>query len=97
MGECEDDICVVGSPDIDLMTSESLPSLQEVKKYYGIDFDDFALAIFHPVTTSLATMQEEAQHYINALRESKLNYIAIYPNNDLGSEIILNLLKGLFG
>lgn len=97
MGECEDDIYVVGSPDIDLMTSESLPSLQEVKKYYGIDFDDFALAIFHPVTTSLATMQEEAQHYINALRESKLNYIAIYPNNDLGSEIILNLLKGLLG
>ncbi|MEK7566750.1 MAG: UDP-N-acetylglucosamine 2-epimerase, partial [Patescibacteria group bacterium] len=53
MGEREETIFVTGSPDIDIMNSSNLPSWPEVKKHYNVPFNDFALFVFHPVTTEL--------------------------------------------
>ena len=39
MGETSESIFVIGSPDIDVMLSDDLPSLEMAKQYYGIDFD----------------------------------------------------------
>jgi len=36
MGENKSQIFIIGSPDIDIMLSKSLPSLQKVKRRYGI-------------------------------------------------------------
>ena len=46
---------------------------------------------FHPVTSELAQLFDQTNSMIDALIESNLNYIVTYPNNDPGSEIILNI------
>jgi UDP-N-acetylglucosamine 2-epimerase (hydrolysing) len=95
MGEKEDCIHVIGSPDMDAMLSNNLPPWEEVKANYEIPFEDFGISMFHPVTTEFDNMDEYADNYVAALEDSPDNYIAIYPNNDKGSDFILNKLKRL--
>jgi UDP-N-acetylglucosamine 2-epimerase (hydrolysing) len=97
MGELPESIFVIGSPDVDIMFSESLPPLSEVREHYEIDFSDYAVAMFHPVTTEVQFMQQYAQNFVEALLESNKNYVVIYPNNDLGSSDILKAYKKLEG
>lgn len=93
MGEQEESIFVIGSPDIDIMISNKLPDLAEAKKRYNIPFDDFALLIFHPVTTELDNFTFAADQLIGAVLDSNLNYVVIYPNNDPGTDIIFNVYQ----
>ena len=97
LGELPNSIFILGSPDLDLMSPEKLPNLQDVKKYYDIVFDDFSVAMFHPVTTEFESAQKDAKEFVDALIKSDENYILIYPNNDLGSHEILNEYKRLEG
>ncbi len=95
MGERGESIFVIGSPDLDLMNSDHLPSLKEAKEYYDVDFDEYAIAMFHPVTTEYDNIQKYVKNFVDALLESNQKYIVIYPNNDLGSIEILNEYKRL--
>ncbi len=95
MGEIEESVYVIGSPDMDAMVSDSLPTLEDVKKYYQIPFDEFAISMFHPVTTEVNDMDRYAENYIEALEKSNLKYIVIYPNNDKGSDFILHKIRRL--
>jgi UDP-N-acetylglucosamine 2-epimerase (hydrolysing) len=89
LGEDPNAVYVIGSPDIDIMNSPDLPSLAEVKAHYEIDFDQYGILAFHPVTTSLATLQRDVRELREAVLASGENWVAIYPNNDEGSNIIL--------
>lgn len=89
MGENKKNIFIVGSPDVDVILSKNLPSLQRVKKRYEIDFNSYAIGILHPITTKLDNLNREARVFFKSLINSGLNYVLIYPNNDHGSEIIL--------
>lgn len=89
LGELPQSIEVIGSPDVDIMFSNSLPKLEEVKQYYDITFSQFAIAMFHPVTTEFESIETYANNFVDALIESKKDYVVIYPNNDLGSNAIL--------
>ena len=51
MGELEQSIFVIGSPDMDIMFSDSLPGIEEVKRYYEIPYDKYGIVMYHPVTT----------------------------------------------
>jgi UDP-N-acetylglucosamine 2-epimerase (hydrolysing) len=95
MGELSESIKVIGSPDIDIMFSDKLPDISVVKNYYDILFDEYAIVMFHPITTEINEMQQNAIQFVDALLKSNKNYVVIYPNNDLGSEIILNEYKRL--
>ena len=97
MGEMSESIFVIGSPDMDAMKSETLPEIDEVKKYYEIPFEHYAISIFHPVTTEIAKMDKYAEDYIMALEDSGCNYIIIYPNNDTGSDFILSHISKVEG
>lgn len=88
MGELPESIYTIGSPDIDIMFSNTLPDLQTAKAYYDILFDDYAIAMFHPVTTEHGQMQHFAKQFVDALAESEKKYVVVYPNNDLGSQTI---------
>jgi UDP-N-acetylglucosamine 2-epimerase (hydrolysing) len=90
MGEMQSSIYTIGSPDIDIMFSNNLPSLEKVKEYYQIPFADYAIVMFHPVTTEFNQMERNADDFVKALLEDHHNYIVIYPNNDLGSHYIIN-------
>ena len=95
MGELAASVFVVGSPDVDIMFSSNLPILEEAKQYYEIAFEDYAVAMFHPVTTEVKYMQEYATNFVNALLQDNHNYVVVFPNNDLGSKFILNEYKRL--
>lgn len=95
MGERNDTIAVIGSPDIDVMLSNKLPDINLVKSYYEIPFNNYAIVLFHPVTTEAELMDEYAKHFVDALLNDDTNYVVIFPNNDLGSSAILNAYKKL--
>lgn len=89
MGEVENDIFVIGSPDIDIMKSDKLPTVQEAKAWYEIPFSQYAVLLYHPVTTEIDTLAKDINTVVSAVMESNKNYVVIYPNNDTGSDIIL--------
>jgi UDP-N-acetylglucosamine 2-epimerase (hydrolysing) len=95
MGETESSVFVIGSPDMDVMLSQHLPSIGDAKKRYDIAFENYAISLFHPVTTEIESLQLHAADYFAALKNSGLNYIIIYPNNDMGSEIIMQKINAL--
>ena len=90
MGEREESVFVIGSPDLDIMFSDKLESLEFVKSYYEIPFEEFGILMFHPVTTEVDQMENYSQNLAKAVVGSDENYIVIAPNNDLGSEAIFD-------
>lgn len=95
LGEPEDVIHVIGSPELDFHARPSGVSLEEVRTRYAIPFDDYGIAIFHPVTSEQATMGAQAEALFGALVDSRRNFVVIAPNNDPGSEGIFQVLKTL--
>ena len=95
LGEKPNLVHVIGSPDIDVMNSDQLPSLDSVREHYGITFERFAIVILHPVTTELADLNSDVKNLIAFLIRSELNYVVIYPNNDPGSSIIIDAYEEL--
>lgn len=95
MGEIPESVFVGGSPDIEAMLSPNLPTLEEVKSRYGIEFLKYAIVLFHPVTTEEEDMLRQAYELTNAIIASGLNYVVIYPNNDTGSNYIFQAYKQL--
>jgi len=97
LGERLESTYVIGSPDIDVMNSGMLPSMSEVKNRYEIDYDDYGVVIFHPVTTELENLQSHIDILVNSLVSSQRNYVVIYPNNDHGSELIFKAYERIEG
>lgn len=93
MGEEEKRIFVLGSPDIDLMFSKQLPILETVKAKYEIPFDHYGILMYHPVTTEYEKLSYNIGQVVDAVLTSGRNYIVIFPNNDFGSELIINEYK----
>lgn len=88
MGEEESSIFTIGSPDIDIMVSEELPTLEDMRDRYKIKFEKYSIFIYHPVVTDIKNLKKNINTVLDALIESKKNYVVIYPNNDEGSSII---------
>ena len=95
LGENEDSIYVIGSPDLDIMYSKDLPGIVAVRARYEIPFSEYAILTFHPVTTELGDLKNQVENICKALIRSKQNYVVIKSNNDLGSEIIQNAINNL--
>ncbi len=98
LGEKKESIYNVGSPDIDIMLSKNLPSLNVVKKKYSINFEKYCIAILHPTFfKDKKSFLKDIKIFINSLIKSEKNYLIIYPNNDYGSDLIIdNYKKFLF-
>lgn len=90
IGEEPSRIFIIGSPDIDVMMSGALPSLEDVRRRYEIEFDRYGILMYHPVTTEFESIREKARTVVDAVLDSALSYVVILPNNDLGSEVIMS-------
>jgi UDP-N-acetylglucosamine 2-epimerase (hydrolysing) len=75
---------------VDSLFSPDLPSLDEVKNWYGIPFEKYSILLYHPVTTEVHDVERQIHELVNAVVDSEKNYVVIYPNNDSGSERIIN-------
>lgn len=95
MGESDKSIIVIGSPDIDVMSSCTLPHLDEVKSRYNIPYQKYAIFMFHPVTTEISHTEINIKNISKALISSGYNFVVIFPNNDPGSDVILKEIANL--
>ncbi len=97
MGEKPESIFVIGSPDIDVMLSDSLPSIEEARTRYEITFPEYSIFIHHPVVTELHHLRQHMESIVDGLRASGRKFVVIYPNNDTGSDVILEQILALEG
>ena len=95
LGEFDDRIYVIGSPELDSHLSPSGVDIEEVKERYEIDFDCYGIVIFHPVTSEETSMSSQARDLFSALGQSGKNFVVIAPNNDPGSNGIFEVLESL--
>jgi UDP-N-acetylglucosamine 2-epimerase (hydrolysing) len=95
MGENAKSIFVIGSPDIVIMKSKNLPTIMQVKERYQIPYKKYSIFVYHPVTTEIKSLKRDIQKIVKAVCQSQKNYVFIYPNNDLGNDIILSEYKKL--
>ena len=93
MGEVAETIHVIGSPELDTHAAESGVTIDEVRKYYGIPFEDYGIVTFHPVTSEQATIGAQARALFNRLAASNRNFVVILPNNDPGASDILDVIE----
>lgn len=98
LGEDPDTVWPIGSPDIDVMLSDTLPPLDQVLADYEIPFDDYVLVILHGVTTEdEAANAAVAAALVQVLTERQGNAVVVHPNNDPGSDAILASYEALAG
>jgi UDP-N-acetylglucosamine 2-epimerase (hydrolysing) len=92
LGEEPDRVFVVGSPEVDVLCSPSLPSLDEVRRRYDIPFDAYGVLMVHPVTTEPELNRRNAGAIVDAVLADGGQFVIIDPNNDEGcAEIRLEL------
>lgn len=95
MGEPLDTVHVIGSPELDKHALPSGVSIQDVRDRYEIPFSEFGIAVFHPVTSEADTIGIQAQSLFSALQSAGKNMVVILPNNDPGSDAIMEVISAL--
>ena len=95
LGEAPERVFNIGSPELDTHARPSGVSLGEVKVRYAIPFEDFGIAVFHPVTSEQDNMGAQAQSLFGALQASGKCFVVIAPNNDPGTQDIFTVLDAL--
>lgn len=95
LGEAQDCIYPIGSPELDFHAGPSGVTLDEVKTRYDLPFDDYGICVFHPVTSEADTMGAQADALFETLAASQRSFVVIAPNNDPGSKDIFDALSHL--
>jgi UDP-N-acetylglucosamine 2-epimerase (hydrolysing) len=95
LGESPESVYNIGSPELDTHARPSGVGIEKVKARYAIAFDDYGIVIFHPVTSEADTMGEQAGALFERLEASGKHFVVILPNNDPGTESIMDVLAML--
>lgn len=94
MGELKKYTFVVGCPSIDALKQEDDETSYNIKRKFNIDISkDYILIIQHPVTSELDEIKNQFIETIEALKNIKMQKLFVFPNNDAGSNKIINLIK----
>ena len=96
LGEKPEDVHVVGCPRVDLVAriledDVPLSAARLLSDGVGATLDldaPFLLVSQHPVTTEFGTGEEQIEETLNAVRDTGLPAIVLWPNADAGSEDI---------
>lgn len=95
LGEAEQNIFVIGSPELDVHAKSLNLTLEQVKSKYDINFEEYGILVFHPVTSELDTLKHNASILFEAIKKSKKKFVIIKPNNDPGTQIINECIEQL--
>tara|TARA_Y100000739_G_C20599682_1_gene462258 strand:+ start:313 stop:1455 length:1143 start_codon:yes stop_codon:yes gene_type:complete len=95
LGEPEKNIFVLGSPELDIHSNDSGVHIDEVKKRYDINFKEYGICIFHPVTSEIDSIEGQAKSLFEALEITNKNFVLILPNNDPGNKLIKKKISEL--
>lgn len=88
LGEEASRVHIIGSPEVDIMLGTGLPDLAAVKARYQIPFDDYAILVYHPVTTEADRTEAHVDAVLSAAEDSGKRFVVIRPNNDIGSVFV---------
>ena len=89
MGENKNSIHIIGSPETDLIFSNKLPAIDDVCKRYEINFKNYSVVILHPFIDKITEYKKKVSLFFETINYSNQNFVIIYPNNDVGSKIII--------
>lgn len=95
MGEAEEAVHVIGSPELDVHGRPSGVSIDQVRKRYEILESDYGICVFHPVTSETSTIAIQAQSLFSTLERSGRYFVVILPNNDPGASDIFTVINAL--
>lgn len=95
MGEPESRVFVIGSPELDTHSQPASVTFEEVSTRYDISFSEYGIVIFHPVTSELDTIREQAQAIFDIMNNSGKSFVVIKPNNDPGTDLIQDVISKL--
>lgn len=94
LGEAPESIHVIGSPDLDVMSSKTLPTIGEVRRRYDLPDGPYGILVWHPVTTEgRDKLRTDTELIVDAIERSHLGWVVIYPCNDHGHEVILDVYR----
>jgi UDP-N-acetylglucosamine 2-epimerase (hydrolysing) len=95
LGEEPERVFVIGSPELDVHAQPSGVTINEVMQRYAIEFAEYGIVIFHPVTSEQKTIGAQAESLFKCLKKSDKNFVVILPNNDPGTDEISSVLEQL--
>ena len=95
LGESKKSIHLIGSPELDVHKKPSGVNLKEVLRRYEIKSSEYGICIFHPVTSELDTIHDQALSLFEKLKKSGNYFVVILPNNDPGADKILSVINDL--
>ena len=63
MGECDDSIHVIGSPEVDIMLGGHLPEFDYVQERYDVPFGprEYAIFVYHPVHSEINASRQKSR------------------------------------
>jgi GDP/UDP-N,N'-diacetylbacillosamine 2-epimerase (hydrolysing) len=94
MGEDEWRIHQVGALRLDTILNTSLPSFEDVREKYGLNFiqkNNYFLLVYHPVTTEVHSLKKQIKNVLDVLIKQQKEIICILPNSDYGTEEITSI------
>ena len=94
MGEEPWRIFEVGALSLDFIINQELVSKESRAKKLGINTDDkIIICVFHPVHLEKELAGKQMHEIIDAIRELGMQTVIIYPNNDAGSQDIVEEIE----
>jgi GDP/UDP-N,N'-diacetylbacillosamine 2-epimerase (hydrolysing) len=94
LGEVPTNIFVVGCPSIDALILEENIHKKTIMNQFNIDIDkEFLFVLQHPVTSELNKSSNQIKETLKAVKNSNMQHLIVFPNNDAGSKNILKAIK----
>ncbi len=94
MGENPKYIFTVGCPSLDALLYAPEISKEELEKITGINLSQkFLIIIQHTVTTDVEKVPEHIQATLEAVKDSNIQALLLYPNNDAGANAIIKAIE----
>jgi UDP-N-acetylglucosamine 2-epimerase (non-hydrolysing)/GDP/UDP-N,N'-diacetylbacillosamine 2-epimerase (hydrolysing) len=95
IGESDNRIHVIGSISLDKFNQHQEISKDKIRREFNIKsgFKNYALVIFHPVSTEQKKAYEYFENILKVLEDNNINAFVGYPNTDPGNKGIINIIK----
>ena len=94
MGENPKYVFAVGCPSLDALLNAPVISEEELQKITGIDVSQkFVIIIQHTVTTEIDEVHEHIKETIDAVKDTGVPALLLYPNNDAGADAIIKAIE----
>lgn len=94
LGENKNNIFVIGAPGLDTILNVSLLDRTELESFLKIKLEkEFLLLVQHPVTTQINKAEDQIKETIEAVKQTNLQTIIIYPNSDAGGRRIIAVIE----